>query len=114
MTSPGPEGEPGPASRAAVKAQLPQGGAGVPDLAIDGIVAAVNDRVTDWIETDRLTSPATVLGANMLAARLVARRNSPAGVATFGSEGLTAYVVRNDPDVALLLKLGPYAVPRVG
>lgn len=53
------------------------------------------------------------LGAMMLAGRLWRRRNSPEGVAAFTAEG-AAYVQRNDPDVAMLLQIGAYAVPVVG
>lgn len=54
------------------------------------------------------------LGAVMLAARLVRRRNSPQGVAAFTEVGGAAYVSRMDPDVAQLLRLGAYAAPQVG
>jgi hypothetical protein len=52
------------------------------------------------------------LGATMLAGRLYRRRNSAEGVATFTTDG-AVYVQRNDPDIALLLELGPYARPVV-
>lgn len=54
----------------------------------------------------------TQLGAVMLSARLVRRRNSPAGIATFTTEGGVAYVTRFDPDVAQLLELGASARPQ--
>lgn len=54
-----------------------------------------------------------VRGAVMLAARLVRRRNSPSGVEAMTDQG-AAYVSRNDPDIAQLLQLGPYAKPSVG
>lgn len=44
------------------------------------------------------------LGAKMLAAKLNRRKNSPEGVATFVGEGV-AYVRKNDPDVAAMLRL---------
>lgn len=53
------------------------------------------------------------LGATMLAARLYRRKDSPGGMAEFGTEG-AAYVSGNWPDVALLLGLGNYAVGRPG
>ncbi len=54
------------------------------------------------------------LGATMLAARLYRRRKSVEGVLSqFTAEG-PVYVNRHDPDVAMLLQLGPYAVPVVG
>lgn len=88
------------------------------DRYIGGIVAAVNRKVRrmriaayasgtdDWPED-------IVLGATMLAARLYRRRNSPAGFEAFNGEG-AAYVQRNDPDIAQMLELGPYAGPRIG
>jgi hypothetical protein len=55
------------------------------------------------------------LGATMLAARLWRRRKSPEGVMSqFTAEGGAVYVQRHDPDVAMLLQLGPYAPPVVG
>ena len=54
------------------------------------------------------------LGAVMLAARLVRRRNSPQGVAAFTEQGGAAYVSRHDPDVAQMLRIGSYAAPQVG
>lgn len=69
------------------------------------------------------TDPATVgwpaaaapiqLGATMLAARLLRRKDSPDGVAAFGDQG-PVYIQRNDPDIALLLKLGDHAKPAIG
>ena len=50
-------------------------------------------------------------GATMLAARLIRRRNSPAGIDGFGADGAAAYVSRNDPDVATLLRLN---LPAIG
>lgn len=50
------------------------------------------------------------LGAVMLAARLIRRRNSPAGIESFTTEG-AAYVTRRDPDLARLLRL---RLPMVG
>lgn len=52
-------------------------------------------------------------GATMLAAKIFSRRNSTEGVATFGVEGV-AYVIRNDPDIAVLLNLGQARIPKVG
>lgn len=51
----------------------------------------------------------TELGAVMLAARLVRRRNSPAGVEAFNADA-TVYVRRNDPDVSRLLRLDAPAI----
>ena len=55
----------------------------------------------------------TALGAVMLTARLIRRRNSPHGIESFTAEG-AAYVRRADPDVAQLLYLGNHAKPKVG
>ena len=58
-------------------------------------------------------APQTQLGAVMLTARLIRRRNSPAGIEAFTADG-AAYVRRSDPDVASLLRLGAYARPQIG
>jgi len=111
---------PGPASLPGVKRRLPQGGRDVDDAALQDIVDAVNVRVSQWhrdsVPADGNGWPADLmLGANMLASRLWTRRQSPAGVmAPAGDATAPTYIVRNDPDVALLLRLGPYATPRVG
>lgn len=121
MTSPDPAGpQPGPATLDGVKRRLPQGGRDVDDLALTDIVDAVNVRVREWHPGVTAAAvgdwPANLrLGADMLASRLWTRRQSPAGVlAPGGDQTAPTYIVRNDPDVALLLKLGPYAPPRVG
>lgn len=65
-------------------------------------------------EGDPGTWPARITyGATLLGARWFRRKNSPAGVEAFGEMG-ALYVMRNDPDIAQLLRLGPYAVPGVG
>ena len=74
--------------------------------AADAQGAVLDTPGTEWPE-------AVEYGATLLGARLYRRRNSPAGVETFGQLG-AVYVMRNDPDVAMLLKLGPYARPQVG
>lgn len=76
-------------------------------------VAAVNAFVTELPHVEDITE-LTKAGATMLAARLYRRRNSPAGITAFGTDGGAVYVQRQDPDVALLLGLGAYARPRVG
>lgn len=55
-------------------------------------------------------APDVELGAVMLTARLIRRRNSPAGIEAFTTEGAT-YVSRHDPDLARLLRL---RLPMVG
>jgi hypothetical protein len=82
------------------------------------IVDAVNDEVRRLpvAERDRgsdVWSAGIVLGASMLGARLFARKNSPAGVQAF-ADGAALYVQRNDPDIAQLLKLGRWSIPKVG
>ncbi|WP_293782729.1 hypothetical protein [uncultured Aeromicrobium sp.] len=78
-------------------------------------VAAVNSLIVAWRGPRPETGwPAHVVrGLNMLAARLIRRRNSPAGVEAAGELG-PLYVQRNDPDVAMLLGLGTYTRPAVG
>lgn len=72
--------------------------------------AAVADGAADWTGADLAH---IVQGSDMLASRLFRRRNSPDGVAAFAGDS-PLYVQRNDPDVALLLQLGPHAKPAVG
>lgn len=52
-------------------------------------------------------------GALLLAARLFARKGSPAGLATYGEFGPAA-VLRLDPDVERLLRVGRHARPVAG
>lgn len=112
-----PEG--GPTTRELVKRQLSIAPTDARDDGkLDDIVAAVNNMVRTW----RISESAVgleawperiVLGASMLAARLFRRKNSPAGVESFGQLG-AAYVMRNDPDIAQLLALGSYQLPQIG
>lgn len=116
ITTPGEdavEPSPGEATAEAVQAWL-----GPMDEDADVLaetVAAVNALIVSW----RGQPPAggwpahIVRGLNMLAARLIRRRNSPAGVEAAGELG-PLYVQRNDPDVAMLLGLGTYTRPAVG
>lgn len=113
----------GPATLAGVKAQ-----ASILDTRLDTYVQTVVEAVNSKVrrlpiaragdlgdpDVDVEEWPDEVeLGANMLGARLVRRRNSPSGVETFAEQG-AVYVQRNDPDVAFLLELGAYAGPAVG
>lgn len=70
-------------------------------------------RPDSWTDT---TTPAAVpdayRGAVMLAARLVRRRNSPAGIESFG-ESVT-YVAAFDPDLDRFMRRGRYRLPGVG
>jgi hypothetical protein len=87
------------------------------DAELADIVAAVNAVVRGLpvaVVVDAAAWPANITrGANMLAGRLFRRRATPSGVEAFGVDGVV-YVSRNDPDIAMLLELGPYARPAVG
>lgn len=102
----------------------------LPDADDDGrlqrIVDAVNDLVRDLPIADRAVRdtqeaadldgwPARVVeGATMLVGRLWIRKDSPDGVAAIGDLG-PVYVRRNDPDIAMLLQIGPdHRTPAVG
>lgn len=115
--------EEGPATVPNVKAHLK-----IADTADDArlgqIVAAVNAAVRTWTcaldssapDTpvgDRVWNARTSEGATLLSARLFRRKNSPSGVEAFGELG-PVYVQRNDPDVAMLLRLGSWSGPEVG
>lgn len=95
-----------------------------PDVQAAQLVAPA---VWSWVDTlpsiertpdpddpdDTVWGDKTFLGAVMLAARLIRRRNSPHGIESFTVEG-AAYVRRTDPDIAQLLHMGNHAKPRVG
>lgn len=88
------------------------------DTELRMVVAAVNSQVRTWPVSSGAVAqniwPERIqLGATMLAARLHRRRNTPAGVEAFGSDG-AVYVSRLDPDIAQLLQLGSYQPPAVG
>ena len=55
----------------------------------------------------------TYQGAVMYAARELRRRNSPAGVETFGDVGVS-FVAKYDPDIDRALRTGAYLRPGVG
>ncbi len=112
-----PEG--GPTSLPMVKSHLTMNDSR-DDARVQSIVDAVNHVVRSWpcsaqaVEApDWSGAPDVVEGATMLAARLWRRKGSPAGVEAMGTLGAT-YVMRNDPDIALLLQLGAYSGPQVG
>lgn len=92
------------------------------DTHLGAVVAATNALVRTWpcsapaqaVDGVPGTWPASVVtGAEMMAGRLFRRRESPAGVAAFGDMG-AVYVMRNDPDVAMLLGLGSWSSPGLG
>lgn len=87
----------------------------LPDADDDGrlarIVNAVNGYVRGLPVADKSAaagewSPAVVEGATMLVGRLWIRKDSPDGIASIGDLG-PVYVRRNDPDIAMLLEIGP-------
>lgn len=86
------------------------------DAELVPVVAAVNDLLVSWFGEHNNETPwpdRFVTGGVMLAARIYRRRNSPAGVESFGEMG-PVYIQRNDPDLALLLGLGAYKRPQIG
>lgn len=92
-------------------------GAPFADAQLEATTTAVNSYVDGLPSIARTSSgewgPATRLGATMLAARLYKRRNSPNGLESFGEIGST-YVSRYDSDIARLLRLESFKIPRVG
>lgn len=116
----------GPASLPAVKAQL---GIAVDDerddARLEPIVDSVNALVRRWpvseaavdeaddADPDRPWPSHIVHGSTMLCARLWRRKDTPGGVEAFTQLG-AAYVMRSDPDVAMLLKLGSWQAPGIG
>lgn len=113
----------GPTSLALVKGQLRIDQSDTrDDDTITPLVSAVNTLVRCWPVSEAAQGdpapadwPADIAaGATMLAARLWRRRSSPAGVEQFAGASAPAYVMRNDPDVAMLLKLGSWTPPQVG
>jgi len=109
----------GPTSLALVKVQL---SIAVDDVRnddqLESLVDGVNGSVRGWAVSEPVVDQAEwpdriVMGATMLVARLFRRKNSPAGVEAFGSQG-AVYVMRNDPDIAMMLRLGSWQGPAVG
>ena len=72
---------------------------------VDQLPSIHRDPAGDWAAD-------TWLGATMLGARLVRRRNSPAGIEAWNTDGAT-YVRNQDPDVASLLRLDSRR-PKIG
>lgn len=84
-----------------------------PDSELSRVVDAVNSLLITWFGDRTTWTHSFTMGGVMLAARIYRRRNSPAGVESFGEMG-PVYVQRNDPDIALMLGLGNYRRPMVG
>lgn len=61
---------------------------------------------------DPASYPDVYLAGVMLAARLVRRRNSPAGIESFGES--VSFVASFDPDMDRFLRRGRYRFPGVG
>lgn len=107
----------GPATLANVKVQLDIED-NDDDTRLQFIVDAVNSQVRTWPVAESGSGedqwPVRIqLGAVMLCTRLFRRKNSPAGVESFGTQG-AVYVQRNDPDIGMLLGLGSWSAPGVG
>lgn len=107
----------GPTSMELVKAHL-----GITDARDDAPIAAAAAAVNELVESWPVAADAAdlekwpayiVRGATLLAARLHRRRDSPAGLEALGDLS-PAYVQRNDPDVAMMLRLGTWQPPAVG
>ncbi len=109
----------GPATLAALKTRLDIADGDVTrDVELTEIVDAVNDLVRRLPCASRAVDQeswphAITMGATQLGVRLERRKNSPDGVIAFAADA-PVYVQRNDPDIAQLLELGPYAKPIVG
>lgn len=97
-----------------VKAWLRLGDA-ADDALLEDVIGAV-EVVVARDRFDALPDPSADLevyqGAVMYAARVYRRRNSPAGVESFGES--VSYVARWDPDVDRFLRRGAYRFPGVG
>ena len=121
MSEPAPveaiSAEAGPTTPELVAAWLQLGGEGAGIEKVTPTVAAVNVVCRRFLELPAGAGAVwgwdRTQGATMLAGRLYRRRNSALGMATFEGEG-ASYVMRNDPDIALLLEIGAYSPPRIG
>ena len=78
--------------------------------------AAVNAYLAgrdDLLEAPGTPTAAAKLGALMLAAKLVRRRNSPYGTESVDGS-VASYTARYDPDISRLLGIDYHAAPGVG
>lgn len=84
-----------------------------PDTAaLDRCVAAAVAFVTRYKGDPAEWTNDTELGCIMQAAGLFRRRNTPGGIDTFGESAMYTRAV--DSEVERLLRIGRYAMPRVG
>jgi hypothetical protein len=88
------------------------------DDSLELVVAAVNSQVRTWRcaqdAVGQTSWPDRIAqGTLMLASRIYRRKNSPAGVEAFSTDG-AVYVSRNDPDIASFLGMGVHQPPTVG
>lgn len=106
----------GPATDALVKAYLSLTD-DREDARVTQAVNATNAVVKEMRCVSLIPSTATeypesiVMGAVMLAGRLVRRKNSPGGYEI--TVDAAVYVSRSDPDIGMLLAVGPYSKPHV-
>lgn len=83
-------------------------------LAAASIIERNRPDLVDAFNADPPTIGAEFVEAGcLLAARLHARKGSPAGIASYGEFGASA-ILRFDPDVAMLIGVGRAAKPVIG
>jgi len=109
-------------ARAAASTLTPEEVATWARVPVDADLVAVVEAVNAFIHADcpdvgRYPNgewdATTRLGATMLAARWLRRRNSPNGVEALTETGIS-YVSRYDPDLARMLRIDGYQLPKVG
>jgi len=82
--------------------------------ATNAFVESLPDKPVKTLEGGKTVwADQTVFGATMLAARLYNRRNSTQGIESISELG-TSYVSRYDPDLARMLRIDNFQMPRVG
>ena len=87
------------------------------DDRLETATAAVNRVIRRWLPVPAAGQPWPEdheLGARLLVARVRGRAETPGGVAAAITEAGIAYTARTDPEVAMLLGIGAYALPVVG
>jgi hypothetical protein len=77
-----------------------------------GAAEPVVTRARPDAAADPTANPEAYQAGVMLAGKLVRRRNSPAGIESFGDS--VTYVAAYDPELALLLRRGSNRLPAVG